>query len=62
MATFKISILEKDGVEYGLPVEYDLATALSEVGFTGSSGNTQIDGGTPDSNFNATTAIDGGNV
>jgi hypothetical protein len=32
MPSFKVSILEKDGVEFEYPVEYDLAQALSELG------------------------------
>lgn len=34
MATFKVAILEKDGVEFEYPTEYDLLQALNESGFT----------------------------
>jgi hypothetical protein len=35
MPTLKITILEKDGVEYDYPTEMDLASALTFIGFTG---------------------------
>lgn len=34
MPSFKVAILEKDGVEYDLATEYDLYTALIQLGFS----------------------------
>jgi hypothetical protein len=34
MANLKVAILEKDGVEYDTPTEYDLADALVYIGAT----------------------------
>lgn len=42
MATIKISILEKDGEEFELPVEMDLIAALNFVGFTGNAFNENL--------------------
>jgi len=36
MGTLKVSILEKDGVDYDYPIEMDLLEALNFIGFTGS--------------------------
>lgn len=42
MGTVKVAILEKDGVEYELPVEMDLLDALAFVGFTGNAFNENL--------------------
>jgi hypothetical protein len=34
MASFKVTILEKDGVEFDYPTEYDLSQAITELGFS----------------------------
>lgn len=42
MGNLKVSILEKDGVDYDFPVEMDLTEALNYVGFTGAGFNENL--------------------
>jgi len=63
MTSFKVAILEKDGVEYDLSTEYDLYTALVQLGFSTSGGGGSFDENTIAVDYNFDVAVEyNGNV